>query len=154
MRSGKEMYMEVIVGSIVIKNNNILMVKESKKECYGKWAFPAGHIEKNETLLEGAIRETFEETGCLVELKKVLPIIVDNGNDRNIMMIYFVADLIKDKENYSSTEILETKWINVNEINKIDKNEFRCYPVIKNVIESLEKKQMYDLTVLRDCKLF
>lgn len=70
--------MEIISGTIILKNNKILMVKESKKECYGKWAFPAGHIEKNETIFEGAKRETIEETGCEVTLKKAFPILVYN----------------------------------------------------------------------------
>ena len=33
--------MEVIVGTIILKDNKVLMVKETKKECYGKLAFPA-----------------------------------------------------------------------------------------------------------------
>ena len=44
--------MEVIVGAIVIKDNKILMVKEAKRDCYGKWAFPAGHLEENERIIE------------------------------------------------------------------------------------------------------
>lgn len=37
--------MEIITGIIIVKDNKVLMVKESKKECYGKLAFPAGHVE-------------------------------------------------------------------------------------------------------------
>ena len=37
--------MEIIAGVIIVKNHKVLMVKESKKECYGKFAFPAGHVE-------------------------------------------------------------------------------------------------------------
>lgn len=42
------------------------MVKEAKKNCYGKWAFPAGHLEKNETIFEGVKRETKEETDAIL----------------------------------------------------------------------------------------
>ena len=70
--------MEIIVGTITMKENKILMVKEAKEECYGKWSLPARHLEKNETIFEGAERETLEETGCKVELKKALPILVHN----------------------------------------------------------------------------
>ena len=38
--------MEIIVGGIIEKDNKILMVKEAKKKCYGKWNVPAGHLEK------------------------------------------------------------------------------------------------------------
>ena len=40
-----------------------------KMEC------TCGHLEDGETIFEGAIREIFEETGCKVKLKNVLPII-------------------------------------------------------------------------------
>ena len=53
MEGRRKMVVEIIVGAIVVKNNKILMVKEAKKNCYGKWAFPAGHLEKNETIFEG-----------------------------------------------------------------------------------------------------
>ena len=61
--------MEIIVGGIIEKDNKILMVKEAKKKCYGKWNVPAGHLEDGETIFEGTSRETFEETGCKVRLK-------------------------------------------------------------------------------------
>ena len=66
--------MKIIVGGIIEKDNKILMVKEAKKKCYGKWNVPAGHLEDGETIFEGAIREIFEETGCKVRLKNMLPI--------------------------------------------------------------------------------
>jgi ADP-ribose pyrophosphatase YjhB (NUDIX family) len=49
--------MEIIVGGIIEKDNKILMVKEAKKKCYGKWNVPAGHLEDGETIFKGAIRE-------------------------------------------------------------------------------------------------
>ena len=33
--------MEIIVGSIIVKDNKILMVKEAKKQCYSKWSLKA-----------------------------------------------------------------------------------------------------------------
>ena len=74
--------MEIIVGTITVKENKILMVKEAKEECRGKWAFPAGHLENNESVFEGAKRETQEETGCIVELKKAFPILVHNNRKK------------------------------------------------------------------------
>ena len=108
--------METIVGAIVIKNNKILMVKEAKKNCYGKWAFPAGHLEENETIFEGVKRETKEETGCDIELKQVFPIIT---NGKNIIMIHILADLVNDSIQYNKDEIIETKWIELEELKKI-----------------------------------
>ena len=56
--------MKVIVGGIIEKEGKYLLVQEAKKKCYEKWNFPAGHLDFNESLKQGAIREIKEETGC------------------------------------------------------------------------------------------
>lgn len=146
--------METIVGAIIIKENKILMVKEAKKKCYGKWAFPAGHLEKDETILEGAKRETLEETGCKVELEKAFPILVGNIKDKNIMMIHFLANLVEDNLLYNTDEILETKWIDIEQIKNMKEEEFRSYEVVKNILENLEKQNLYDLNIIKEVKNF
>ena len=141
--------MEIIVGCIILKDNKILMVRESKNGCYGKLSFPAGHIEKNETLLEGAIRETFEETGCKVKPKKAFPILVHNDND-GVMLMHFLAELAEEGFKYNTDEILETKWLSIEEIKNMDKEEFRSYPVVENIINSLENNNLYELEIYRN----
>lgn len=142
--------MEIIVGAIVIKNNKILMVKEAKKNCYGKWAFPAGHLEENETIFEGAKRETKEETGCDIELKQVFPIIT---NGKNIIMIHILADLVNDSIQYNKDEIIETKWIELEELEelkKMNKDELRSYPVVDFIVQNLENKKLYELDIIQN----
>lgn len=45
-------------GGIIFINSNVLLAKKS-----GKFVIPKGHIEKNETAKEAAVREVLEETG-------------------------------------------------------------------------------------------
>lgn len=59
--------MKVIVGGIIEKEGKYLLVQEAKKKCYEKWNFPAGHLDFNESLEQGTIREIKEETGCDVK---------------------------------------------------------------------------------------
>ena len=146
----ESVYMDVIAGTIIFKEGKILMVKEAKKECYSKWAFPAGHIEKNETIFEGAKRETLEETGCKTELKKVFPIIIHNSSKMNIIMLYFLADLVEEGLEYFTNEILEIKWFSLSEIKNMKENEFRSYPVVKTIIDNIENKKLYDLAIIKD----
>jgi 8-oxo-dGTP pyrophosphatase MutT (NUDIX family) len=55
------------VATVVEKDGHFLIVEESVE---GKVVYnqPAGHIEQGESLFEGAIRETLEETAWLVTL--------------------------------------------------------------------------------------
>lgn len=140
-------FMEIIVGAIVVKNNKILMVKEAKKSCHGKWAFPAGHLEENETIFEGIKRETKEETGCDIELKQVFPIIT---NSKNIIMIHILADLVNDYMQYNKNEIIETKWIELEQLKKMKADELRSYSVANFIIQNLEKKKLYNLDIIQN----
>ena len=67
--------MKVVVGGIVEKDGKVLLVQEAKERCYGKWNIPAGGLEINESLVEGAIREIKEETGCDVEITGLLSLV-------------------------------------------------------------------------------
>lgn len=142
--------MEVITGTIILKDNKIMMVKESKKECFGKWSFPAGHLQDNETIFEGAKRETLEETGCKVELKKTFPILKMKNKDFNIIMILFLADLLEETDEFDKDEIQETKWFSMDEIKNMKKEDVRCYEMVENVLETLDKNIFYDLEIFKE----
>lgn len=142
--------METIVGTIILKDGKILMVKEAKEKCYGKWAFPAGHIEPNEAIYDGAKRETYEETGCTVELKKAFPVFLKNTDDFKIVMMYFLADLVNEEKDYKTDEILETKWVSVEEIKKMKEQELRSSEVVKQIVNYLEDGSLYSLKIVKD----
>lgn len=113
--------MKVIVGGIIEKNGKYLLVQEAKKKCYEKWNFPAGHLDFNESLEQGAVREIKEETGCDVELDGVCYIANRILEDDLLVMIVFNAKLIKENIEYDTEEILDVKWFDYDEIvNKMD----------------------------------
>ena len=108
--------MKVIVGGIIEKNGKYLLVQEAKEKCYKKWNFPAGHLDFNESLQQGAIREIKEETGCVVELNGVCYIANRILEDDLFVMIVFDAKLIKENIEYDKEEILDVKWFDYDEI--------------------------------------
>ncbi len=50
------------VDSVVEQSGHVLMVKRRSEPGKGLWALPGGHLEMHETMLDGAIRELYEET--------------------------------------------------------------------------------------------
>ena len=113
--------MKVIVGGIIEKEGKYLLVQEAKKKCYEKWNFPAGHLDFNESLEQGAIREIKEETGCDVKLDGVCYVANRILEDDLFVMIVFNAKLINESIEFDKEEILDFKWFDYDEIvNKME----------------------------------
>jgi bifunctional NMN adenylyltransferase/nudix hydrolase len=59
----------VTVDNIVIQSGHILLIKRKDAPGKGLWALPGGHLNVNETFLQGALRELKEETNIKVPEK-------------------------------------------------------------------------------------
>lgn len=57
--------MEKSCGIVLFNSDEVLLIQHptGSNNIPGHWDFPKGHIEKNETEIETASRELFEETG-------------------------------------------------------------------------------------------
>uniref|UniRef100_A0A8C2L438 8-oxo-dGDP phosphatase NUDT18 n=1 Tax=Cyprinus carpio TaxID=7962 RepID=A0A8C2L438_CYPCA len=53
----------IVSGVIFNSKDEVLMVQEAKRECYGRWYLPAGRMEECESILEALQREVKEEAG-------------------------------------------------------------------------------------------
>lgn len=142
--------MEAIAGSIIRKENKILMVKEAKKSCYGQWNFPAGHVEKFEKITEAAIREALEETGCKVQLTGNLPIMIKNIQENTFIFFTFTAELLEESINYNKNEILDVQWIEIEEIKNMKNEQLRDYDMGMKAIEYIENNKVYPLEILQN----
>ncbi|MDP1999706.1 MAG: NUDIX hydrolase [Rhodoferax sp.] len=58
-----------VVGTIPYWENKVLLCKRNIEPRWGKWTLPAGFMELNETVAEGAARETVEESGAQFEVE-------------------------------------------------------------------------------------
>ena len=143
--------MVVIAGCLIVKNNKILMVKEAKKKCYGQWNFPAGHVEENELVTDAAIREAYEETGCKVKLTGVLPISTAYLKEKETaIIIKFTADVIEENIKFNTKEILDVKWLDLDKVRNMTKDELRGYDTALQDIKDLENKKIYPLDIFNN----
>lgn len=145
--------MIVIAGCLIVKDDKVLMVKEAKKSCYGQWNFPAGHVDENELITEAAIREAYEETGCKVKLTGVLPIstvILKDGV--TAIMVKFTADIIEENIKFDTNEILDVKWIDIEEIKNMTEQELRGYDTGIQLLKDFEDKKIYPMEIFDNTK--
>ena len=65
----------------VKKGNKILMINRNKPPFMGMWNAVGGHIEKDETPEQCAVREIYEESGIKVSSAKVISVFTWNYDD-------------------------------------------------------------------------
>jgi len=58
-----------VVGTVPVWGDKVLLCKRNIEPRFGKWTLPAGFMELNETVAQGAARETEEEAGAQFEMQ-------------------------------------------------------------------------------------
>ena len=130
---------------ILKKDGKYLLVQEAKEKCYQKWNVPAGHLDFNESIEQGAVREIKEETGCDVELNGILYIANRILEDDIFVMIIFSTKLINENIQY---EILDVQWFSYDEImNEMD-DKLRKIDYIKTSINNHKNKLIGSIDLL------
>lgn len=100
-------------GCIIIKNNKVLLIKQTK----GHWGFPKGHMEKGETEIETAIREVKEETNLDVKIdansRCTMEYMTDKGKLKEVVL--FIAKCTGGETKAQECEISDMKWLDFEE---------------------------------------
>jgi ADP-ribose pyrophosphatase YjhB (NUDIX family) len=138
----------IIVGGVLEKDGKFLLVQEAQEKCYGKWNLPAGHLDNDETIQDGAIREIFEETGCRVELTGILEIANKKLKEDLFVSIIFSTKIINEDIKYDKDEILDVKWFTYDEIINM-KEELRAEDFIINAIDAFVNNKIVSMDVIK-----
>ena len=135
----------IIVGGIIKNSDNkYLLIKERKEKYYGMYNIPAGHLEENELLIDGAKREIKEETGYTVDVKGIVQV----GDTEKFTSFIFYCEIISKQESYNSDEILSVEWLSLDEINNIA-DQLRSPELILDAIKRVEDKKVYSLDIIK-----
>tara|TARA_Y100000590_G_scaffold174237_1_gene199259 strand:- start:478 stop:1014 length:537 start_codon:yes stop_codon:yes gene_type:complete len=103
----------LILGALCAHEDKVLLCKRNIQPRFGLWTLPAGFMENSETMQEGALRETYEETGTEVEL--VQPYTAFSLTHISQVHFFYIAKLIN--QDFGPTqESSEVKLFSENEI--------------------------------------
>ena len=86
-----------VVGTVPIWGDKVLLCKRNIEPRWGKWTLPAGFMELNETVAEGAARETVEESGAEFELEGLFSLV--NVARVGQVHLFYRARLLSDRFN-------------------------------------------------------
>jgi len=103
----------------MVKDNKVLLVRHAdvEKPDYGDWLLPAGSVEPGEKFVEALKREMLEETGLKIEIVKKLTEIMDPYTKDKLVNLLCIP-LTSSIE--ISSELKETKWFDLNEIQRLE----------------------------------
>jgi ADP-ribose pyrophosphatase YjhB (NUDIX family) len=65
---------KIVVGSVVFHADRVLLCRRAIDPRSGFWTLPAGYLELNETTLEAAAREAYEEATARIEIDRLLAV--------------------------------------------------------------------------------
>ncbi|MBQ4832477.1 NUDIX hydrolase [Pseudoalteromonas sp. MMG010] len=130
----------VTVAAIVSYKNKFLLVKErdkfTQRICYNQ---PAGHLEKDETLIDAAQRELFEETGLILQATSLLGIYNFHAPNGVHYLRFCFNFLLTTEPKFTSPQdqdIISADWFSLDEIQHLP---LRSPLVLKCIEDSLIK---------------
>jgi 8-oxo-dGTP diphosphatase len=121
---------EVAVG--VIKAGNKIFISKRADDLHqgGKWEFPGGKREVNETIEESLARELLEEIGIKVTQQSHLMLIEHDYGDKKVRLN---VHLVEDFEGVASQqEGQQSQWVDINDL-----SQFTFPEANKVIIEKL-----------------
>jgi len=145
------MNIKVVAWGVLEKNGKILLVKENQKVCKGKWNLPAGGLDGNESLIECAKREIYEETGCKVEITGILEIINEILEGVNVVCFFFDTKIIAENINADDEEISSVKWFTYEEIFNM-RNKLRADGYFLNTIKNKKENKVQPIEIINILK--
>lgn len=141
----------LVVSVSILKNNEVLLIKENKPSAIHKWNFPSGRIEHKEDILNAACREVKEETGFDVKLTGTTGVynFISRTNNQ-VILFHFTGEIIGGSLKFEEAEIIDSKWIKVCDIMDLDDKELREAKVIRQIVDRLVNRKFYSLTVFNE----
>jgi mutator protein MutT len=102
--------------AVVIRNEQVLLVRRANPPDAGKWGFPGGKIEQGETLAQAALRELKEETGISADILRVFTATDafeqdKNGQIQRHFILIAVLCRWKHGEPVAGDDALEARWL-------------------------------------------
>ena len=140
----------VTVATIVERDGRFLFVEELKQ---GRLVLnqPAGHLEEGESLQQAALRETFEESACEVDLTGITGIYLYTAPSNGVtyQRVCFSAKLLAEHRDQAlDQDIHDTCWLSYAQL--LQQHQRLRSELVLRCLEDYLKGEHYPLSLLHD----
>lgn len=125
----------------IVNNNKVLLLKRGESAPYqpNKYCLPGGRVEKGESLISAAIRETVEETNISLTREELRRIVVTyKDNRKRLIYVAKVTDPIVVL-NYEHSDYI---WLDYNSCWKYYNNRF-FVPYLITKLKTLHERKYF-----------
>jgi len=103
------------VGAVIVRNEQVLVVRRANPPLKGEWSIPGGLVETGETTREALVREIREETGLTVEPVEFIEVFerILHDADSRVQYHFVVIDYlcrIISGESCPGSDVSEMRW--------------------------------------------
>ncbi len=126
-----------VVAAVITRDNKILATQRGYGEFKGKWEFPGGKIEPNESKEDALKREIKEELHADINVEKYLTTVDYDYEKFHLTMHTYICTLINDFEMVKHGEEFEHDnmiWVENEELDNVD-----FLPADKEIVKKLKK---------------
>ncbi|MCY4231495.1 MAG: NUDIX hydrolase [Alphaproteobacteria bacterium] len=122
------------VGVIVLRGNDVLLVRRGAPPLKNQWSIPGGKQERGETVRDAAHREIREETGVEIALIGLVDVVDGIRRDNtgaavsHYTLIDFAAEWVSG-EAVAGDDAAEARWIPLNKL-----SDYRLWSETRRVI--------------------
>ena len=109
------------IGSVIIQDGKIALIKRGNEPSKGKWTIPGGLVELGESVEATVIRETKEETCLDVENPQLIDVVgnVDLDEQGKVKYHYVIIDYlvhVKSGNIQAASDAAELRWVPFKEV--------------------------------------
>eukprot|EP00898_Chlorokybus_atmophyticus_P005130 jgi/Chlat1/5618/Chrsp369S05378 len=141
---------------------HFLMVRRAKQPAKGMWSFPGGSLELGETIVQGAMRETLEETGIALRcaggrgtlsMPEAFTAVdaISHGADGEIAFHFALVEVAAmpadpTVEGVAATDVDALQWVTLPELQRLENVTPLCDEVAQKAL------RLYGSGLLKDAQ--
>lgn len=116
-----ELRPQVAVGAVVLRDDQILLVKRGREPARGKWTLPGGRLEHGEYIEAAVVREVTEETGLTVVPERLLGIFEVVGDPHYVILDHLCSMAEgNESEPVAGDDVDEVAWVDLDKVAELD----------------------------------